>query len=215
MPTAPKAMVRVTEDRMHQSAPYPHVLADLVSRLRFRPGWTFDLFDQVRDKDAATREPTTDGLTLDIVTKGYDSYHPERGETYRVHHYRIVPAATYNEQSWQRWLLEQCMIVDDHEACEFFATTTPCTKCVDGTRTIRVGSMMTTQNACPTCDGTGTITTRPFAPNHGPGFDPYRVVEYETDEARRTSFRGDLKPDAHDGSSDWRASADAMNAPLT
>lgn len=31
---------------------------------------------------------------------------------------------------------------------------------------------------------------RPYAPNHGPGKDPYRRVQYSTDEARRTSFRG-------------------------
>ena len=35
---------------------------------------------------------------------------------------------------------------------------------------------------------------RPFAPNHGPGRDPYTVFEYATDEDRRTSFRGEVKP---------------------
>lgn len=31
---------------------------------------------------------------------------------------------------------------------------------------------------------------KPYAPNHGPGHDPYTVREVTTDEARRTDFRG-------------------------
>lgn len=33
---------------------------------------------------------------------------------------------------------------------------------------------------------------KPFAPNHGPGHDPYQVRELNTDTDRRTSFRGEL-----------------------
>lgn len=33
---------------------------------------------------------------------------------------------------------------------------------------------------------------KPFAPNHGPGHDPYTVHQYSTDIDRRTSFRGDV-----------------------
>lgn len=36
--------------------------------------------------------------------------------------------------------------------------------------------------------------TRPFAPNHGPGRDPYTILELGTDEDARTSFRGEIKP---------------------
>lgn len=35
---------------------------------------------------------------------------------------------------------------------------------------------------------------RPYAPNHGPGHDPYFIRELATDEERRTSFRGTVKP---------------------
>lgn len=55
-----------------------------------------------------------------ITTCGYNSYHPDRGETYRVNHYMPVPPAAYNRQSWQRWLLDQFLLVERHEACEFF-----------------------------------------------------------------------------------------------
>lgn len=33
---------------------------------------------------------------------------------------------------------------------------------------------------------------RPYAPNHGPGRDPYIIFEYATETDRRTSFRGDV-----------------------
>lgn len=35
---------------------------------------------------------------------------------------------------------------------------------------------------------------KPYAPSHGPGNDPYLIREVGTDEDRRTSFRGVLKP---------------------
>jgi hypothetical protein len=195
-----------------QEAPFPDELADLVAHLRYRPGWTFTLLpDHVRDRDAEGNV-TSRGLTLDIVTLGYDSYHPERGETYGVHHYRIVPPATFNRQSWQRWLLDQVLAVEQHEACEFFALATPC----EGSRRTgptfeynTCGSLAapvmrhpdgaeSAVSRCPDCGmcrlPDAVTADRPFAPNHGPGFDPYRIVEYETDAARRTSFRGTLNP---------------------
>lgn len=138
---------------MRQTAPDPTELFDLVDGLAYRPGWTFVLEDVDRGQGS-------EGLTLDIVTRGYDSYHPERGEVYRVHHFMPVPPAAYDRASWQRWLFEQILLVERHEACEFFS--------IDG--------------------------VRPYAPNHGPGHDPYVVRELTTDEDRRTSFRGELNP---------------------
>jgi hypothetical protein len=70
-----------------------------------------------------------------------------------------VPAATYNERSWRRWLLDRLLKVETHEACEFFQ--------LDG--------------------------ERPYAPHHGPGWDPYMVIEHGSDEDARTSFRGEVK----------------------
>jgi hypothetical protein len=34
-----------------------------------------------------------------------------------------------------------------------------------------------------------------YAPAHGPGNDPYLILDYGTDIDRRTSFRGDLNPE--------------------
>lgn len=98
---------------MKQQAPDPEVLVDLVNRVRYRPGWLFELEDIDRGQGS-------EGLTLTITTKGYNAYHPDEGETYRVHHYMPVPPAAFNEVSWRRWLFEQCLLVERHEACEFF-----------------------------------------------------------------------------------------------
>ena len=70
-----------------------------------------------------------------------------------------VPPAAYNRRSWQRWLFEQCLLGERHEAMEFF-----------------------------TISG-----EHPYAPNHGPGNDPYIDAELTTDEDRRTSFKGVVK----------------------
>lgn len=146
--------ISIDEENLKQTAPFPHILLDLVTKLAYRPGWRFVLGHIDRGQGSV-------GLTLDIITKGYDSYHPERGENYGVHHYMIVPAASYNEQSWTRWLFEQILLVERHEACEFFVIN----------------------------------EEKPYAPNHGPGWDPYIVTEVTTDTDRRTSFRGVVKED--------------------
>jgi hypothetical protein len=98
---------------MKQAAPYPAALEHLVERLAYRPGWQFVLTHMDRGQGS-------EGLTLDIITLGYDSYHPERGESYRVHHYMPVPPAAFDERSWRHWLFEQILLVERHEAMEFF-----------------------------------------------------------------------------------------------
>lgn len=97
-----------------QTAPYPDALWGLVDKMSYRPGWTFEL-------EHLDRGQGSEGLTFVVTSKGYNSYHPDRGETYRVQHYFPVPPAAFNEQSWRRWLLECMLKIESHEACEFFA----------------------------------------------------------------------------------------------
>lgn len=137
---------------MRQQAPYPQALCELVECLVYKSGWRFTL-------EGTDRGQGSTGLTLCILIHTPDSYHPEKHR--EVMHFFIVPAAAYDRQSWQRWLLEQILLVERHEACEFFQ--------VD-------------------CE-------RPYAPNHGPGRDPYIVFEYANDEDRRTSFKGEVQED--------------------
>jgi hypothetical protein len=154
---------------LSQHAPYPQALADLTARLRYRPGWDFRL-------EHLDRGQGSEGLTLVITTLGYNAYHPERGETYRVCHPMPVPPAAYNEASWRMWLFEQLLLVEKHEAMEFFA-------------------LAQDHNIAP--DGTAEETLdRPYQPNHGHGWDPYLLTEVSTETDRRTNFRNEVVPGA-------------------
>lgn len=132
-----------------QTAPFPDSLARFVDDITYKNGWRFTLGHVDRGQGSA-------GLTLIIQVVGPDAYHPE-GPQRGVLHYMLVPPAAYDERSWLRWLLDQILLVEQHEACEFFA--------LDG--------------------------QRPFAPNHGPGRNPYSILEMGTATDAATSFRGD------------------------
>jgi len=106
-------------ERMTQVAPFPQALAELVSRATYRPGWRLWLGHVQRDKDSSGQY-VGEGLTLVVTTRGYNSYQPSDGETYRVAHFFIVPAATYDERAWQRWLFDRLVDVETHECMEFF-----------------------------------------------------------------------------------------------
>jgi hypothetical protein len=147
-------------DEMRQVAPFPMILAELIQQLRYKAGWTFRLSDLDRGQGSA-------GLTLIINITGPDSYHPER--TISVNHYMPVPPAAYDGRSWQRWLCEQVLLVERHEACEFFGFS------VTGSDGMRYDTLR-----------------KPYAPSHGPGNDPYLVREVGTLEDQRTSFRGEI-----------------------
>jgi hypothetical protein len=133
-----------------QVAPFPHELADLVATMSYRPGWEFKLVPNL------DRGQGSEGLTLIVTSIGYNTYSPQNGESYRVQHYMIPPPAAFDRKAWTRWLLEQLLLIEQHETCEFFQ--------IDG--------------------------NRPFAPNHGPGRDPYVILELGTLEDAETSFRG-------------------------
>lgn len=103
---------------MRQVAPWPAELADLVERTKYRRNWRVWLEDRVRDP-ASTHGAEGAGLTLVIQTFTFNSY--DQDERVAVNHFFIVPAATYDKRSWRRWLLEQFIKVEVHEACEFFS----------------------------------------------------------------------------------------------
>jgi hypothetical protein len=101
-----------TSETMTQQAPYPVALAQLVHNLRYKPGWSFRL-------DPVDRGQGSSGLTLVITARVPDTNDPRRMT--RIAHYMIVPAASFNRRSWQRWLFSQILLVEQHEAAEFFA----------------------------------------------------------------------------------------------
>lgn len=108
-----KSETEIEEIVAVQASPFPFILSELVAQLSYRPGWDFELKNIDRGQGSH-------GLTLIITSLGYNSYHPEDGETYRVNHFMPVPPAAYDRRSWQRWLLNQLLLVERHECCEFF-----------------------------------------------------------------------------------------------
>jgi hypothetical protein len=159
---------------LRQVAPYPKILASLVERLRYRRdlGWQVWLEDDLQRDKPGRHIGESRGMTLVVQRCGRDTYHPER--TLPVNHYFSVPAATYNEQSWTRWLFERLGDVDTHERAEDFALVVDHTIGPDGQADFHLD--------------------RPYAPNHGPGWDPYLVTVVASENDRRTSFRGELNP---------------------
>lgn len=108
----------MNERTNRQYAPYPVELEELVNSCEHEDGWTFYL--QNLDRDEVDGKVVGGGLTLVIVPLTTNSYHPEAGRTYRVNHYFIVPAATYDRRAWRRWLFDRIIDVHIHEAMEFF-----------------------------------------------------------------------------------------------
>jgi hypothetical protein len=139
---------------MRQVAPDPAPLRYLVKRLAYKEGWKFWLEDMDRGQGS-------EGLTLVIQRYGPDTYHPK--QMMRVNHCMPVPPAAFDVRSWQRWLLDQCLLVERHETCEFFQIH----------------------------DSPGSEhVVRPYAPSHGPGNDPYLIREIGSAADAETSFRG-------------------------
>lgn len=143
---------------------------------RHRHGWRFVLTDEERDP-VDTHGASAGGLTLEIIplcAQGYDGTVCEscgsQVTDYRVRFLYPVPAATFDRATWLEWLMDCVEQTELHETREFFRL--EWTEIVDGVETRRV--------------------EHPFAPNHGPGRDPYRRYSYATDEQRRTSFRGEI-----------------------
>jgi hypothetical protein len=97
---------------LRQVAPYPVELAALVEQVSYRPGWSFRL-------EECGRHAGAHGLTLIVSVETVDSYHHDR--PYTVTHYMWVPPESYNRAAWSRWLFDQIVLVERHEAMENFA----------------------------------------------------------------------------------------------
>lgn len=85
-------------------------LADLVSKMSYKPGWRFELQELDRGQGSV-------GCTLLIWADVVDSING--GMTQVCHLMPVFPAA-YDRVSWTYWLMEQILLVEKHEAMEFF-----------------------------------------------------------------------------------------------
>jgi hypothetical protein len=104
-------------------------LAEVAAAARYRPGWTFRLHagptfttGACRTPDLVTAATTTVAVwaglpvLLVICAKVDDS---STGDPILLEHPFWVPPAE-PACGWVRWLLDRCLDVDRHEACEWF-----------------------------------------------------------------------------------------------
>jgi hypothetical protein len=99
------------EVTMVQRAPWPHALEKVLGQTTYKQDVIFQLH-------TCNRDDGCEGLTLDIICNATDSYAPEHVR--RTRHRFIVPAATYDERAWTRWVFDRVIEIEVHEACEFF-----------------------------------------------------------------------------------------------
>lgn len=102
--------------RNHQEGPQETVplLEQLVSEVTYKPGWSFELWDGERRGEHYIGSA---GLTLSIRAQVENGV---SGGTVGVHHIMPVPVATWDRRTWQRWVLDQILLVERHEAMEFY-----------------------------------------------------------------------------------------------
>lgn len=87
------------------------VLEELVHQLTYKPGWQLYLGHEVANDGAG-------GWHFFIVSNTEDSLNP--GMRMFVRHGFLIPAASYNRNSWAAWLFARVQDVETHEAAEFF-----------------------------------------------------------------------------------------------
>lgn len=87
------------------------VLREIVPKLTYKPGWNCYLMFEV-DADGSG------GWHFFVVSCTENSLAP--GEMIRVRHGFLIPAASYNRNTWVAWLFDRIRDVETHEAGEFF-----------------------------------------------------------------------------------------------
>ncbi len=102
------------ENVQHGPASSLHILEELVPAVSYK-GWNVRLVNRERTTEQCAG---SDGLTLEIRTVVPDSVRP--GEINRGCHLMPVPPTNWGRETWERWVLDQIILVEIHEACEFF-----------------------------------------------------------------------------------------------
>ena len=89
---------------------YPHPLTALLPRVHYK-GWRFE----VRSTDPNIG---LGGMAmLYVYANVQDSI---TGQPMQVSHEFIIPAVSMTETEWRRWLFDRIVLVETHEAMEFF-----------------------------------------------------------------------------------------------
>lgn len=85
-------------------------LAAVVDATTYKPGWTLQLQELDRGQGCQ-------GLTLCITATVPNSV---ADGVITFMHLMPVPPAAYDRDTWQRWVLDQVLLVEQHEALEWF-----------------------------------------------------------------------------------------------
>lgn len=91
-------------------------LANVVAGVEYKHGWRIWLEHKQRDTE---QYAGSEGLTLCIAATVPDSTRP--GKTTPVEHWQAVPPTSWDGPTWERWVFDQIIFVEIHEAMEFYA----------------------------------------------------------------------------------------------
>lgn len=87
-------------------------LTELVKQVTYKPGWVIYVDHEVSDDGSG-------GWHLFVVSHTQNSL--DSSHTIRVRHGFLIPAASYNRDSWISWIFDRLRDVEaNHEAGEFF-----------------------------------------------------------------------------------------------
>lgn len=104
-------------NEQHGPAHAAEALADVVAGVSYKDGWSMRLEYKSRPTE---HYAGSEGLTLVIHVDGVpNSVKP--GETTYVEHWMAVPPTSWARAAWVRWVLDQLLRVEAHEAMEFYA----------------------------------------------------------------------------------------------
>jgi hypothetical protein len=87
------------------------VLKELVPQIAYKPRWVINLGFEIGEDGAG-------GWHLFITSCTDNSL--DFGQPIRVRHGFLIPAASYNRQTWVAWVFDRIRDVETHEAGEFF-----------------------------------------------------------------------------------------------
>lgn len=93
-------------DRLHQSAPFPQELEEVVECCSYKPGWSLSL------------TVAGGGLSLLVTMEVPDCDPPHSLK--RIPNVIPVPPKTYSREGWTEWVFEQLLRIEQHEAAEHF-----------------------------------------------------------------------------------------------
>lgn len=103
-------------NEQHGPAHAAAALEQVVSEVVYKDGWSIrlDYIERPTEQFAGSK-----GLTLRIGAAVPDSVRP--GQTVQVEHWMSVPPTSWSHDTWVRWVLDQLILVETHEAMEFYA----------------------------------------------------------------------------------------------